>query len=265
MANVIAPNTPAEDISGASSLVTAVARWQYGKSVERTKPKIARWKTITAEIARELYLAREFLNNQQGQRKDPNAPDYIQYTWNQYCEDIGMNRNTANGWLRLFVPRELSEDGQDRLLDKTEIKPLELPAPTTREQERRIAAYMSTGERPAGWTRDDEKIAKERLANEKAKEFASLWLENKIGKNIKRDYYAEVVSLTQNDKGKKRFKLKTDDQAQAQAAMFQAIHKYLELFPDMDSLMSAAMNLTDKIHMGANYFAELLIVEKPEV
>jgi hypothetical protein len=39
--------------------------------------------------------------------------------------------------------------------------------------------------------------------------------------------------------------------------MSEAIHDYLSLFPDMEALLSAAHNLTDKIHTAANYFAEL--------
>ena len=62
---------------------------------------------------RDIYMAREYLNNQLGQRKDPNATDYIWYTWNDFCETFGLARQTVNSWLRKFVPAELSEDDTD--------------------------------------------------------------------------------------------------------------------------------------------------------
>jgi hypothetical protein len=64
-------------------------------------------------LLRELYKARRYLNNQQGQRKDPDAPDYIRFTWNDFCEEKGITRQTANSWLRKFIPAEESASGQD--------------------------------------------------------------------------------------------------------------------------------------------------------
>ena len=70
-------------------------------------------------VFRALYIAREFLNNQKGQRKDRTAEDYIAYTWNDYCQEIGASRHTVNNWLKNFTPAELSEDGKDHVrMDK---------------------------------------------------------------------------------------------------------------------------------------------------
>lgn len=70
-------------------------------------------------VFRTLYIAREFLNNQKGQRKDRTAEDYIAYTWNDYCQEIGASRQTVNNWLKNFTPAELSEDGKDHIrMDK---------------------------------------------------------------------------------------------------------------------------------------------------
>lgn len=66
-------------------------------------------------VFRALYIAREFLNNQKGQRKDRTAEDYIAYTWNDYCQEIGASRHTVNNWLKNFTPAELSEDGKDHI------------------------------------------------------------------------------------------------------------------------------------------------------
>ena len=66
-------------------------------------------------VLRTLYITREFLNNQKGQRKDPTADDYIAVTWNWYCQSLGLCRRTANNWLKNFTPAELSEDGKDHI------------------------------------------------------------------------------------------------------------------------------------------------------
>jgi len=55
---------------------------------------------IFSEFWRELYLAKEFLTNQKGQYKDPEADDYLIYSWKEYCEEIGISYQTANNWLR---------------------------------------------------------------------------------------------------------------------------------------------------------------------
>ncbi|MDR2144607.1 MAG: hypothetical protein LBP29_09585 [Treponema sp.] len=141
--NVVAPN----NTENAPRLTAIVARWNFDKAVERLRPKVRRWTAVTAELTRELYIAREYLNGQKGQRKDPEAADYIRYTWSDFCEAIGMSRQTANKYLNRFLPAELSENGEDRLLSPEEAKALaasKLPA-TTREQENLIASFMAPG------------------------------------------------------------------------------------------------------------------------
>jgi hypothetical protein len=182
---------------------------------------------------------------------------YIAYTWSEYCEDIGISRQTANGWLRRFTPAELSESGEDKLLTPEEIRALAPPVvpATTREQERHIAQYMATGIRPEGWSKIEEKTVKERLAEKKAKEITALWVEGKFNREPRRDYFNEIRAMA--GKGR-RFKLETQAHIDAQTVMFRAIHDYLGLFTDLKSLMGAAANLSEKIHTAANYFAELL-------
>jgi hypothetical protein len=253
MPNVIAPNP---DMGGASKIVSIVAKFDIQKSAERMRPKVAKFKALTAEIVRELYFVKRYLKDQRGQRKDPGADDYIAYTWRNYCDDIGLSRQLANSWVRRFTPKELSPDGEDCLLSAEEARELAPPEPsfTDREMERRIAQVMATGERPDGWTKAEEKILNQRLSDKKFKEISDIWMGGKFGREPSRDFFAEVKNIT---RGAKRFRLKTDAQTGAQVAMFKAIHDYFSLFPDMETLMSAAVNLTDKIHSAANYFAEL--------
>jgi len=54
---------------------------------------------IFMEFLRELYLARKFLTKQKGQYRDPEADNYLLYSWTSYCETIGISPQTANSWL----------------------------------------------------------------------------------------------------------------------------------------------------------------------
>jgi hypothetical protein len=256
--NVIAPN----NTENAPRLTAVIARWNFDKAVERLRPKVQRWGALTVELARELYIAQKYLNGQKGQRKDPDAEDYIRYTWSDFCDAIGMSRQTANGYIRRFLPSELSDNGEDRLLSPEEVKAIaapELPV-TSREQERLIAQYNATGVRPEGWTRELDKIVRERTSAQKAKELHEIW-NGRFKLDVKRDYFAEIQAIAGK---KKQFILKNDDQIRAQNLMFRTIHEYFELFDKLPDLLAAAANLTDKVHFVANYFAEMLVEEKDE-
>jgi N6-adenosine-specific RNA methylase IME4 len=79
--------------------------WSYQESIRKIKQAIYKWKNITLELATELYIAREKLNNQ-GARTDltnfgANAP---KFTWFNYCRDIGISKSTARRWLERFFP-----------------------------------------------------------------------------------------------------------------------------------------------------------------
>src|SRR3990172_1692235 len=71
--------------------------WDCEKSVEKVKKMVYQWKNLTAEIAVDLFIAREKLSSQ-GLRTDigTNVP---KLTWAAYCESIGLEKRTANRWL----------------------------------------------------------------------------------------------------------------------------------------------------------------------
>ena len=53
---------------------------------------------MTTEILNDLYIAREMLSREgRPQETRTNVPVY---TWNQYCVDIGVEKRTANRWLK---------------------------------------------------------------------------------------------------------------------------------------------------------------------
>jgi len=245
-----------------AGLTLAVAKWKYDKSVEKMRVTISKWHGATTAVMRELFLAREYLNNQKGQRKDPDAPDYIRYTWDDYCNTIGISRQTANAWLRAFTPAELSDDGFDHWAfgPSQETKQIAaLREKPTRKMEARIAQVLAGGVRPDDWTREEEKILKERVYNAKIDKVASIWIDQRFDVTPQRDYFNEILSKT---KSIKRFKLKTNEQHQAQMAMFSALDEYLRLFPDMESRLVAAANLSARIHDVANYLVEYDIIQQ---
>ncbi|MDR2049002.1 MAG: hypothetical protein LBP69_06065 [Treponema sp.] len=253
--NVIAPN----NTENAPHLAAAIARWNFDKAAERLRPKIQRWGTLTVELARELYIAQKYLNGQKGQRKDPEAADYIRYTWGDFCDAVGISRQTANSYIRRFLPAELTDNGEDRLLSPEEIKALAAPELVpSEEQERLIAQYMATGVRPERFPKELEKIIRKRELTRKTKEVLEVW-HGRFKLDVKRDYFAEIQAIAGK---KKRFVLKNENQVMAQNAMFRTIHDYFGLFDNLPDLLAAAANLTDKVHVVANYFAEMLLDEK---
>ena len=72
--------------------------WDYNTSVEKTKTFIYKRNTITHDIYEELYIAREKLSKP-GARTDLTSGKNSQ-GWNDYCNEIGKERRTVNGWLK---------------------------------------------------------------------------------------------------------------------------------------------------------------------
>lgn len=71
----------------------------YDKSIEKMKNLTRTWRTVTTEMLRELYIARESLRNQ-GHRSDlfPNGSK----TFKDYLDDIGLPKTTAYNWLNMY-------------------------------------------------------------------------------------------------------------------------------------------------------------------
>lgn len=261
MSNVIAPSRG--ESQGGAALVVAVSIWKYQDSVDRVRPLVLNWKNLTVELARELYIAREALNGRQGQRKDPDAADYINYTWNDFCEEIGISRRTANNWLSLFVPAEHSETGTDLLLDKRpSTRDAEWVASERDMREGRIGQFRATGVRPEGWTKDDELELRIRLSNERLRRLADEIHQMK-SHSIKprKDYLSEVIA---NTRGRK-YKLSPDQQIM-EADLHSAIKSYLMTFSDPTTRLKIAYNLSTVLRDTVNELTEydLRAIEEEE-
>ena len=71
-------------------------KWDYDGSVSRVRGFVYKAKNLTKDIWGELWIAREILSKEGRPKTDANAPVK---TWNDYCQDIGVNKSTANRWL----------------------------------------------------------------------------------------------------------------------------------------------------------------------
>lgn len=250
--NKIAPERPAGEIA----LKAKIFKWDFDKSVAKIKPKVEKWKHLTVEIAEELYLAREYLTGQIGQCKDPLADNYIEFTWDDYCEAVGISKRTANDWLKAYIPAERSETGESYLMSPEEMKAInaerlkeEAPA-----HEARIAKFLKTGIRPDGWTRSDEAVAALRKAAERTKEVINLWQKNKLKVEPRRDYFAEIAARSGD---LKKYAFQNAEHNAIQLKVFDSIDEYLRSFDGLNDRLTAAYNLSVKLKEMVNYYAEL--------
>jgi hypothetical protein len=233
-----------------TELTNKIRRWNYDKSVGKMLEIGRQWSKLTTEVVRELYLAKEYLTHQEGQRRNPDAPDYILYTWNDYCEAIGFPRQLADYWLKKFTPREISDTGKDVLLIKAPIKTDTAKDIALRES--RIAAALRKGEIPADFTKEEEAEYKRRLKNAEMARLAEKYNAPAVTKA--KDYFSEILSHSKNIVN---FKLKDSVQIQAQLNIFRYIDAYLSTFDDSETRARAAFNLALKTRNIANEIAEL--------
>jgi len=84
--------------------------WNYEQSVKKTKNIIYKWKSMTEELADELWIAREKLSSQ-GKRTDLTSEQKFQ-SWTGYCKDIGNSRQVVNRWLKQWFTPELPHVAQ---------------------------------------------------------------------------------------------------------------------------------------------------------
>ncbi|WP_059370013.1 hypothetical protein [Treponema endosymbiont of Eucomonympha sp.] len=232
----------------AADLEVAIASWDYGPSVERSRVHLGEWKQKTIDFCRELYIARQALSRGLGgaSRSDALAP-----TWTQYCADVGITRATANRWLSTFQPAELSGTGADVLL-------LGENGGASREDERlsslrRIALFRESGVRPEDWTDGDERELSRQDAErraERAAEGAYLNLKTYTSKlKPEFDYFSEVLSKTRD---LKVLKLSNKALREIQDKAFDSVAAYLFSMPGAENQIRAAVNLCSKIKQFVN-------------
>lgn len=78
--------------------------WDYGASVQKMRPLVVRWRTLTNEMLEELHRAREALAPRRSGKT--HVSNETSNTWTGYLADIGLHRATAHRWLELYDPVE---------------------------------------------------------------------------------------------------------------------------------------------------------------
>ena len=146
--------------------------WNYDESVKRVSNKVQEWKavslkksTLTDDICRELYEAREQLDSRG--RNLPNVTnDTYGKGWIEYLADVGLQRMTVHRWLEHYEPTEqrlLTNEEYQRKEQEKRRKQME------HEQaiKDRVAERLRTNAMPNDWDDESEKVYQERLAQEK--------------------------------------------------------------------------------------------------
>lgn len=89
-----------KDLVRVEQLPLIPKNWDYEASVVFLKPKILNWKRETYEIACELHIANEVLAKHSG-RPPKFVPDGTNYSFEQYCNDVGIPKRTAYRWMAM--------------------------------------------------------------------------------------------------------------------------------------------------------------------
>lgn len=140
--------------------------WNYDESVRRVSAKVSEWKavslkksTLTDDICRELYEAREQLADR-GSWSRNNC-----YNWNQYLQDVGLQRMTVHRWLEHYEPTEqrlLTDEEYQRKEQEKKRKQMEHQQAIKDMVDQRI----KTNFLPTDWNDEAEKAYQDRLVQE---------------------------------------------------------------------------------------------------
>lgn len=124
-----------------------VKPWNYEKSVENAKGLVSAFRKVSLDLVRELFYAKKALEPQSRSAVGTFVPTVK--SWENYCNEIGLVKRTADRWLAFYIPEE------DRLLTVEEAK----DRIEARYQELRQLVVEHIGDpswRPEGWIRPFE-------------------------------------------------------------------------------------------------------------
>lgn len=148
--------------------------WSYEESVRRVSAKVQEWKavtlkksTLTDEIARDLYEAREQLDGRKNSygNQYANVPNGTIATWSKYLEDVGLARNTVHRWLEHFDSQEqrlLTDEEYQRKEQEKQRKKME----HDRAIKNMVNQRIKENHIPADWNNEAEKEYQDRLIQE---------------------------------------------------------------------------------------------------
>ena len=152
----------------------SLIKWDYDQSVKKVSSLLGDLKavtikksTLTDDIVRELYEAREQLDNRgYASLKFPNGKFR---GWLNYLEDCGLAKSTVYRWLDYYEPTEQRLLTDDEYEAKQQKKRLE--EKTAQEQTRtKVSIAYKTGKKPDDWDAKCEKAYQEKVEEERQRD-----------------------------------------------------------------------------------------------
>ena len=93
---------------------TIPKNWNYDESVKKSKIFVYKWKGMTIDLAKELWIARAKLSI--GHRPPESGTKVPLNTWTDYCFAIGSERRIVNRWLDIWFTPQISASKPPPLL-----------------------------------------------------------------------------------------------------------------------------------------------------
>ncbi|MBR1403454.1 MAG: hypothetical protein IJ558_04700 [Treponema sp.] len=236
--------------------------WNMDEAVARIRPKVEEHKKLSAELARDLWIANSVLARRGGDRR---SEDAHVFGFCDFLELVGVSKKKAYLLLKLYVPEEdklLTFDEYDERRLKSANPAVEELSPAQQElqstKERLIAHAMATGERlfDQGWNElGCEKEYRIRVLNKKLSDIARELYDKKVQYNWKDDDYFSTTVLAQG-KTYAKFTMQTKEQMIAQNEVLEMLSRYLESFGDPAIRMAAVCNIGLRIRSTINKMHE---------
>lgn len=232
--------------------------WSVEEAVARVKPKVEQLKSVSLDVARDLWIAHEALAQRGGDRRSEDAQTF---GFCDFLELVGLSKKTAYLWLKLYdaandrvlTPEEYAvanAKGANPEIGQTSPEVLALQ----NKREQLIAHAMATGERlyEQGWNElGCEKEYQKRAHNERLAEITRKWMKKvQVSYYGKDDYFSTTVLA--NSKSFQKINLESKVQYEAQMAVFDMLDKYLQTFDDPSVRMAAVCNLGLRIRATIN-------------
>jgi len=96
--------------------------WDYKKSLVAVKAIIYKWTHLSVSVAEELYIAREKLSAVGRPTKENKLGHLSRLSWNDYCNELGVEKRTVNRWLRRFFGKSPLDEPEEKVLPEPEEK-----------------------------------------------------------------------------------------------------------------------------------------------
>lgn len=96
--------------------------WDYKKSLVAVKAIIYKWTHLSVSVAEELFIAREKLSAVGRPTKEDKTGQMSRLSWNDYCNELGVEKRTVNRWLKRFFGKSLLDEPEEKALSEPEEK-----------------------------------------------------------------------------------------------------------------------------------------------